>query len=81
LTTGGNYRYQLDEPGQEIEVIGRFRLSGTEKLELGVEIIHVAEGTTARVSLKATVDDAAQVVIKGNVIVEQTARKTESFLE
>lgn len=81
ITTGGKYRYQLDKIGQKIEVIGRFRLSGEEKLELSIEIVHVAENTVAQVSLKATVDDKAQAWIGGRVIVERTAKNTESFLE
>lgn len=81
ITKPGKYVYRLDKFGQEIEVVGRFMVRGEEKLDLRVEVIHLAENTTARISLKATVDDVAQVLIKGNVIVEKTARKTVSFLE
>lgn len=81
ITTGGKYRYQLDKIGQKLEVVGRFRLRGEEKLNLSIEIVHVVENTAAQVSLKATVDDKAQALIGGRVIVEQTAKNTESFLE
>jgi Fe-S cluster assembly scaffold protein SufB len=81
LTEDGNYRYLLDKPGQEIEVVGRFQVRGKERLEVLVEIVHIAENTRAKVSLKATVDEVAQVFVKGNVIVEKLAKNTESFLE
>lgn len=81
ITKSGSYTYRLDKSGQEIEVLGRFRLSGKERLELVVNVVHVAEKTRAKVSLKATVDDDAYVSLKGNVVVEEKARETESFLE
>jgi Fe-S cluster assembly protein SufD len=81
ITDSGTHTYRLDTPGQELEVVGRFCLTGNDRLEVVVNIIHIAEKTRARVSLKATADDNAYVSLKGNVIVEETARDTESFLE
>jgi len=77
----GNYTYTLDQSGQEIEIIGRFKADKKQQKNIVVTVIHQATNTKATVSLKATAKDNARIHISGNIIVEKTATNTESFLE
>lgn len=81
LNQSGTYNYQLSKPGEEIEIIGRFKLVSTDILDIQVNVVHLAQNTKANISLKATVDDSARANVRGNIIVEETATGTESFLE
>lgn len=81
LSKSGNYAYRLEKSGEELEVVGRFWVKNQEKLEIKVEVVHVAEDTKARVSIKVGVDDGGWARVRGNVVVEEKAKNTESFLE
>jgi Fe-S cluster assembly protein SufD len=81
LTQSGDYEYILDQDGDEIDVVGRFKLSGEEKLSLNIHIIHRAKNTKSFVSIKSAVSDKAKASIIGTIIVEDNAAKSESFLE
>jgi Fe-S cluster assembly protein SufD len=81
LTQSGTYQYTLNKEGDELSILGRFSLSGNDRLNLNLTIIHQAPNTKARTSIKATVDGHANAVIHGKVIVTKTATNTNSFLE
>lgn len=81
ITQAGNYEYRLEKTGDELEVVGRFRLQGKEQLKVTVVVVHAAKQTKAKVSLKAVVDDKARAEIVGKIRVEPEGERTESFLE
>jgi len=77
----GKYRFVLDKKGQELEIVGRFRVGGKEKKEWKVEVIHKAANTKSRTNIRGVVGGAGQAVVKGLIKVMPTALNTEAFLE
>jgi Fe-S cluster assembly scaffold protein SufB len=81
ISSPGSYRFVLDTVGQELEVIGRFKLQGREHQRWQVEIVHAAPNTTSRASIRGVVDDEAQADVSGVIKVLSQAKSTEAFLE
>jgi len=75
------YQILLNQPGQEIEIIGRFRLAGDEIKRWDIEIIHAAPNTSSKTDIKGVVDGSAQAFINGTIRVLPAAKGTEAFLE
>lgn len=81
LTKSGTYTYTLDQESQELVVVGRFKVKRDEKFHIDLTVIHRAKNTYASISIKAIVDGKAHARINGNIIVEEQAIGTNSFLE
>lgn len=81
ISDPGNYRFTLDQPSQELEIVGRFRLAGDEVSRWDIEIIHAAPNTSSKTDIKGVVDDSAQAFVTGTIKVLPAAKNTEAFLE
>lgn len=77
----GNYSFTLDRPGQELEIVGRFRLSGEEMGRWDIEIIHAAPNTSSKTDVKGVVDGSGRATVNGIIRVLPSAAGTEAFLE
>jgi Fe-S cluster assembly protein SufD len=77
----GNYRFILDQPGQELEVVGRFRLAGDQVNRWDIKIIHAAANTSSKTDIKGVVSGSAQAFVTGTIKVLPAAKNTEAFLE
>lgn len=80
LTKSGNYTIKLAGEGAHTHIVGLFKLTGQEKLDLNVTIIHAAPHTSADTNLRAVVDDHATATFNGTIIVAKSAQQTNSFL-
>ncbi len=80
LTQPGTYEYTLAKEGEEIEILGAFKLIHHDTFQLHITLIHQAAHTKGNIFLRATVDDEAKVNISGNIIVRKTAVDANSFL-
>jgi Fe-S cluster assembly protein SufD len=81
LTQPGDYEFSLNQAGEKLLIIGRFKIEHQEKFNLNLTVNHRAKNTSAKISLKATVNDVAFASIKGHIIVGDKATGTNSFLE
>lgn len=77
----GNYHFTLDKPGQELELVGRFRLDHDTVSRWDIEIIHAAPNTSSKTDIKGVVDGSAQAFVNGTIKVLPAAKNTEAFLE
>lgn len=77
----GNYRFTLDQPGQELEIVGRFRLAADQISRWDIEITHAAPNTFSKTDIKGVVDGSAQAFVTGTIKVLPAAKNTEAFLE
>ena len=81
INNPGQYRFMLNEEGQELEVLGRFKLNGHDVKRWDIEIVHAAPHTTSRTNIKGVVDGDGQAVVNGTIKVLPEAKGTEAFLE
>lgn len=81
INSPGKYNFLLDKEGQELEIVGRFRLSGEEMGHWDIEIIHAAPNTSSRTNIKGVVGGSAQAFVTGTIKVLPVAKNTEAFLE
>ena len=77
----GNYSFTLDEKGQELEIVGRFHLTGYQVGRWDVEVIHAAPNTTSKTNVKGVVDGSGRAFVNGIIKVLPSAPGTEAFLE
>lgn len=70
----------LDKEGMEIAVVGMFEVTGKEKKELHVRIIHKVPHTRATTLLKGVAWNSAQLKLSGTIVIEHAASQTSSFL-
>lgn len=77
----GQYHFTLDQPGQELEIVGRFRLSGDQVRRWDIEITHAAPNTVSKTNIKGVVDGSARALVNGIIKVLPAATGTEAFLE
>lgn len=77
----GHYSFTLDKKGQELKVVGRFRLSGEETGRWDIEIVHAAPNTSSKTNIKGVVDGSARAFVNGIIKVLPAAVGTEAFLE
>ena len=77
----GNYSFTLDKQGQELEIVGRFHLTGDQVSRWDIEIIHAAPNTSSKTDIKGVVDGSAQAFVNGTIKVLPSAKNTEAFLE
>lgn len=77
----GDYRFILDKPSQELELVGRFRLDRDTVSRWDIEIIHAAPNTSSKTDIKGVVDGSAQAFVNGTIKVLPAAKNTEAFLE
>lgn len=77
----GQYHFILDKQGQELELIGRFRLSGNQVSRWDIQIIHAAPNTSSKTDIKGVVDGSAQAFVSGTIKVLPAAKNMEAFLE
>lgn len=80
LDKGGEYVVELIGEGAEAEILGAFRLTGDEQMDVVVTVIHRAAHTSAETFIRAVVSGKARVGIRGKIIVEEGALGTHSFL-
>jgi Fe-S cluster assembly protein SufD len=80
ITKSGQYLVKLVGKGAHANITGKFKLSGSDKLDLNIITIHAAPHTSANTNLRAVVDDTASATINGTIIVEKNAQQTNSFL-
>ncbi|MBI5357071.1 SufD family Fe-S cluster assembly protein [Candidatus Collierbacteria bacterium] len=81
IDKSGSYRFTLDKKGQELEIVGRFHLTGNQVCRWDIEIIHAAPNTTSKTNIKGVVDDSARAFVNGIIKVLPAAAGTEAFLE
>lgn len=81
INSPGNYSFTLDQPGQELEIVGRFRLAADEVKRWDIEIIHAAPNTSSKTNIKGVVDGSAQAFVTGAIKVLPIAKNTHAFLE
>ena len=77
----GNYSFTLDKQGQELEIVGRFHLTGDQVSRWDIEIIHAAPNTSSKTDIKGVVGDSAHAFVVGTIKVLPAATGTEAFLE
>ena len=77
----GKYSFTLDHEGQELEIIGRFNLTGDQVSRWDIEIIHAAPNTSSETNIKGVVDGSAQAFVNGTIKVLPSAVGTQAFLE
>ena len=77
----GRYSFILDQEGQELNLVGRFHLTGDQVCRWDIEIIHAAPNTTSKTDIKGVVDGSAQAFVNGTIKVLPAAKGTEAFLE
>lgn len=77
----GRHSFTLDHEGQELEIVGRFRLADDEVCRWDIEIIHAAPKTISRTDIKGVVDGSAKASVFGTIKVLPSAKGTEAFLE
>lgn len=77
----GQYRFVLDHDGQDLEVVGRFKLGDRDTKRWDIEIVHAAPHTTSKTTIKGVVDGDAQAFVNGTIKVLPQAIGTEAFLE
>lgn len=80
LTRPGEYEVVLAGEGAQAEVSGRFRASGSERIEVSVVIRHLAKHTRAETVLKGTASDTSFLKFTGRIIIEKDCGDTNSFL-
>ncbi len=80
LTKPGTYKYTLTHEGEELEILGAFKVTKTDDFTINITLIHQAAHTKGNIFLRATVADAAKAHISGNIIVQKSAIDTNSFL-
>ena|SRR3990167_3117370 len=81
INSPGSYNFILDKNGQELELVGRFRLLGSEVCRWDIEIIHAAPNTSSKTDIKGVIDGSAQAFVFGTIKVLPAAKGTEAFLE
>ena len=77
----GRYSFILDQKGQELNLIGRFRLADNQTGRWNVEIVHAAPNTSSKTDIKGVVGDSAHAFVVGTIKVLPAATGTEAFLE
>lgn len=77
----GTYHFVLDRFGQDLDIIGRFKLGDRDVQHWDIEIIHAAPHTTSRTNIKGVVDGDGQAFVNGTIKVLSEAVGTEAFLE
>ena len=77
----GHYSFTLDKKGQELEIVGRFHLTGNQVGRWDVEIIHAAPDTSSKTNIKGVVDGTARAFVNGIIKLLPAAVGTEAFLE
>jgi len=76
----GKYIVELVGEGAHAEIIGGFRGKGKEKIEIDIEVRHMAPNTTANTHIRGVVDDSSSAKVNGMIKVFKGAQKTNSFL-
>lgn len=77
----GSYKFVLDHEGQELEIVGRFRVDGNDIKKWNIEIIHAAPKTLSKTNIKGVVDGNGQAFVNGIIKVLPKAIGTNAFLE
>ena len=80
ITKSGDYLVELQGPGAHADILGGFHISGNDKLNIDVRIIHTAKSTSANTFIRAVVEDSSSANISGKIIVKKGAQQTNSFL-
>ncbi len=77
----GQYRFALEREGQELDIVGRFKLDNNDIGRWNIEIIHAAPHTKSRTNVKGVVGGHGQAFVNGTIRVLPGAAGTEAFLE
>lgn len=80
LTEPGEYEIRLIAPRSSVEIKGGWRVSGQEKAEVKLKIIHAAPHTYSNTLLRGVATDRAQITLSGTIIVQENASDTNAFL-
>jgi len=80
IVEGGDYVFELIEPGVNLEVAMALEATGKEILEIEILIHHQKPNTTANTVLKAVGSDQSQIIIKAKILIDKNCPNTESFL-
>jgi len=73
------YQILLNQPGQQLEVVGRFRLAGGQVSRWDIEIVHAAANTSSKTDIKGVVDGSAQAFVNGTIKVLPSAKTPKRF--
>ncbi len=78
-----NYALSLmfEKPGVEAEIVGIFRLSQGQALNLATSAVHKAPQTKCFTYVKGVLLDNARSDYVGKIIIEKKAQQTSSYLE
>jgi len=71
----------FEKPDVEAEIIGLFKLSGSQTLNLATSATHKVPHTKCFTYIKGVLQDKARSDYVGKIVIEPTAQQTNSFLE
>jgi len=81
ITQPDHYQIDLVDPGVEVNISGKFLVTGKQEVNLEVIIHHKAAHTKAQTNFKGVVDDQGYLRILGRIIIDKNCPDTNSFLE
>jgi Fe-S cluster assembly protein SufD len=80
LKKPGKHMIKLENPGEEVEVVGIFEAKDDEQLNIEVVIHHLAPHTQANTTLKGIARDKSRLKIQGRIIIDPDCGQSSSFL-
>lgn len=80
LEEATDYEIVLAEAGQEVEILGGWKLNHQERHRIHVTIVHQAPQTRSTTTLRGVVSDAAQLTLQGTIRIPPDSQHCEAFL-
>ncbi len=81
LTESGEYLVELTAERSQVQIVGMFKATGDEKINIQLTIVHKAAHTRANTMLKGVALDSASIGFFGRIKIEEHCPDTQSFLE
>lgn len=81
LTESGEYLVELTAERAEVKIVGMFKATGDEKINIQLTIVHKAAHTRANTILKGVAFDTVSIRFFGRIKIEEHCPDTQSFLE
>ncbi len=71
----------FEEPGVQVEILGAFRLVGSQKIGLQISAIHKVPHTQCFIHINGVLGGNSRSNFIGKIIIEKKAQQTNSYLE
>ncbi|HSW89493.1 MAG TPA: SufD family Fe-S cluster assembly protein [Patescibacteria group bacterium] len=81
ITKSGEYRVEIDKPGDEVQITGMFHGQNDDDININLTIVHSAPHTRAKTMLKGVAQDRSKIRFFGRIVIEENCGDTQSFLE